>query len=346
MIYSSIAEFSRLRLYSLGFMSLLSNRCLLIASFCFVLSSCGFNPEKVDIKPNQEPMYNFTQSSRVLDCLGNLIDSKPNVPPIDVFVSNIPDHTVPSIETGFLTKNAVMMATTALSRINSPMVQVVGQNGADPRRQQIQVLGAFTELNRTTQSRSVSGDVIIPGGVRLQTNADKDYNHIAIDLAMSQFNRIVPGTSVSVSVWIHGNSGDATITYDDDGDFAAIAAGGFTAQEGLNSGQRLLVETAIAIMISRYYQVDIKKCLKRSKNIDATPIRGRYDYPVFPDLESYDYMFDSSQSEHNINRNDSKKIQSEKEPRDQEPDSTRVWTRQPDPQKSRPVDSEPFFWTP
>lgn len=322
-------------------------------------------------------MYNFTQSSQVLSCIGNMIDYKSNAPPIDVFVSNIPDHTVPSIETGFLTKNAVMMATTALSRVNSRKVQVVGQNGADPRRQQIQVLGAFTELNRTTQSRSVSGDVIIPGGLRLQANADKDYNHIAIDLAMSQFNRIVPGTSVSVSVWIHGNSGDATITYDDDGDFAAIAAGGFTAQEGLNSGQRLLVETAVAIMISNYFQVDIKQCLQKNKNIDATPIKGRYDEPVFPELKSHDYMYTPPKTRYNNSdfneqgnidkgresvRSHSEaqeEFQSEPEPaplQTQKPEDSQPSSKEeeaesgfeepPEEPATQSIDSEPFFWTP
>ena len=40
------------------------NYFLLLIVLC--VSACGYNPYELDIKPRQEPMYNFTQSSTLL----------------------------------------------------------------------------------------------------------------------------------------------------------------------------------------------------------------------------------------------------------------------------------------
>lgn len=257
--------------------------------FIFIpfLAACGHMPGAHNVKPKQEPVYNFTQSSRVLSCLGEKID-RTDKTSIDVFVSNIPDHTIPSIESGFLTKNAVMMVTTALDRLSTEKVAVIGKNGAMRERRQVQILGSFTELNRTVQSSALSGEAAFPGGFELGLGADKNTNHIALDLAMSELNRIIPKTATSVSIQINGNSGDATLTYDEGEDFAAIGALGFTGQEGFHSGQRLLIETSVALMMSKYFDVDIRSCLQGSKRKNQSPVETDYDEPVFPqqDLES------------------------------------------------------------
>ena len=62
-------------------------------------------------------------------------------------------------------------------------VAVVGKDGARKGRRQVQILGSFTELNRTTGSGALSGDAIFPGGIELSVGTDKNYNHIALDLA-------------------------------------------------------------------------------------------------------------------------------------------------------------------
>ncbi len=254
---------------------------LLVAQLLFVASCSYFdNPLEVDMKPRQEPMYNFTQSSALLSCVGEKIDETGN-DYIDVYISTIPDHTTPPIVSGFLTKDAVMMVTTALGRLNSEKVAIVGKNGGIKGRRQVQILGAFTELNRTVQSDAISGETIIPGGIELGIGKDGNVNHIALDLAMSEYNRIIPRTPTSVSVHIMGSSGDGTITYDDGGDFAIVGSFGYSKQEGFHSASRLLIETSVAIMMANFYELDIRDCLKKNKKYDAPVQKTPYDKPVF-----------------------------------------------------------------
>lgn len=246
----------------------------------FVLAACGNNVMGVDVKPQHEPEYNLTQSSRLLACVGGLINYSQG-PGVDFFISDIPDHTTPVIEQGFLTKNAIMMVTTAVDRINSPKVAVIGKDGGNKKRRQVQILGAFTELNRTTQSNALSGEVLIPGGFEIDLGHDRNFNHIALDLALAEDNRIVPGTSTSVSIQIFGNSGDMQITFDDGGEFAASGGYGYSGQEGFHSAQRLLIETSVALMVSRYYNVDISACLAHVKKRQDIRPPHSYDAPVF-----------------------------------------------------------------
>lgn len=244
------------------------------------LTACAANPLQTKVKPKNEPTYNFTQSSQVLSCVGNFINLG-NKPPVDIFISSIPDHTIPTIETGFLTKNAIMMVNTAFDRLQTELVSIVGNDGGMKDRLQVQVLGAFTELNRTMRSSAASGEVIIPGGFELEFGNDQAYNHIALDLALSYKNRIVPGTSTSVSIQIDGGSGDITLSYDEGDEFAAIGALGFSGQEGFHSAQRLLVETAVAIMMARFYSLDIRQCWNKTKKPSHESPVFDYDYPVF-----------------------------------------------------------------
>ena len=240
------------------------------------VAACSALPDASEFKPMQEPAYNMTQSSQVLECVGHLIDTSSGGG-IDVFISDVPDHTVPSIESGFLAKNAVMMVKTAIDRLGTEKIQVIGREGGSPERRQVQLIGSFTELNRTTASRAVSGEFIFPGGVSLDLGHDISFNHIALDTALSEFNRIIPRTGTSVSIQIHGDSGNATVTYDEGEDFAASVGGGFTAQEGFHAAQRLLVETAVARMFSKYYGVDLSACLQNVREPGARPFVGRYD---------------------------------------------------------------------
>lgn len=246
----------------------------------FFVTACGHGMVDYNVKPKQEPIYNFTQSSQVLSCLGSQINQS-REHPIDVYVSNIPDHTTPTIEGGFLTKNAVMMVTTALDRLQTNKVAVIGKGGAVKSRRQVQILGSFTELNRTVQSNALSGETVFPGGFQLSLGSDKNANHIALDLAMSEQNRIVPSTPTSVSIQIHGNSGNATLTYDEGSDFAAIGAIGYSGQEGFHSGQRLLIETSVALMMSKYFDVDIRSCLNANKKAEKSEVKTDYDSPIF-----------------------------------------------------------------
>ena len=259
----------------------LKNKALM-ASVC-VLVGCAGSRIDYDVKPKSEPVYNFTQSSKVLACLGHKIDITPN-PSIDVYITDIPDHTIPSIESGFLTKNAVMMVTTALDRLGTRKIAVIGKNGALKDRRQVQVLGSFTELNRTVDSQALSAEAVFPAGLELDIGGDKNANHIALDLAMSERNRIIPNTATSVSIQVHGNSGNATLTYDEGEEYAAIGAIGFTGQEGFHSAQRLLIETSVALMMAKYYDVDIRDCLHSNRRENAPEISTEYDEPVFEEL--------------------------------------------------------------
>ncbi len=247
-----------------------------------VLTSCSIleNPLTVDMKPKHEPMYNFTQSSALLGCVGKRIDDAP-FGSIDVYISTIPDHTTPPIVSGFLTKDAVMMVTTALGRLNTNKVAIVGKNGGVKGRRQVQILGAFTELNRTVQSSAISSEAILPGGIEIGAGRDSNVNHIALDLAMSERNRIIPNSPTSVSVHILGSNGDVNITYDDGGDFAVVGAVGYSRQEGFHSASRLLIETSVAIMMANFYELDIKNCLQKNKRRDAAVQQTPYDKPVF-----------------------------------------------------------------
>jgi hypothetical protein len=256
----------------------------------FFLPACNSNFMDVDVKPVEPPMYNMSRGSDLLFCVGQMVSATPG-PAVDVFVSDIPDHTTTTIETGFLTKNAVMMVTTALDRLSTPRVQIVGRNGASRSRRQIQVLGAWTELNRTTTSRALSGRATFPGGVNLNLGGDKSYNHIVLDMAMTEGNRIIPQTATSVSIKINGKTGNTTLTYDDGGDFAAVTALGFTSQEGFHAAERLLVETSVAIMIARYYGLSIQPCLQTGEDAKS---RHNLDRPVLPAYANRDDSLISS----------------------------------------------------
>lgn len=230
-----------------------------------LLIGCQTNYVKLDIKPKTAPVYNMTRTSVVLSCIGEKINSM-DVQPIDIFITDIPDHTIPSIESGFLTKNSVMMATTAVDRLGTSKVAVVGRNGGLKNRLQVQILGSFTELNRTTKSSALSSKTALPGGFTFDFGGDKSVNHLAVDLAMSVNNRILPSTATSLSIKVNTQSGNTTLTYDDGGDFATVGALGFSAQEGFHSAQRLVVETAIALMVSKFYKIDMKECLNGGFN--------------------------------------------------------------------------------
>ena len=179
-----------------------------------------------------------------------------------------------------MTKNAVMMVNTAIDRLNTPKIAIVGNDGGDASRAQLQILGAFTEINRTVKSSALSGEVAIPGGIELDLGSDSSFNHLALDLALSYDNRIVPGSSTSVSIQVHGGTGDATLSYDEGDDFAAVGAIGYTGQEGIHSSQRLLIETAIAIMFSKLYKVDIKNCWNKSRHGEPVIPEDLFDKPI------------------------------------------------------------------
>jgi len=215
----------------------------------------------------------------MLVCIGHQIEMS-SAPALDVYVSDIPDHTTPLLETGFLTKNAVMMVTTAIDRLGTTKVEVIGKNGGIRSRRQVQILGAFTELNRTTKSSALSGEIAL-GGFDMELGSDKNYNHIALDLAMSENSRLVPQTSTGVSIQINGKTGKSKITYDKGGDFGVIAAGGFTAQEGFHSAERLLVETSVALMMSKYFNIDMQGCLDSARRQVSPPTEIAYDQPIF-----------------------------------------------------------------
>lgn len=253
-------------------------RIIISLALIVTLSACGTDLLNLDVKkPSNPPMYNMTGSSAVLACVGGYIN-RAATPPVDVFVSDIPDHTTSSIETSFLTKNAVMMVTTAIDRLGTEKVEIVGRNGGIQGRRQVQVLGAWTELNRTTSSNAINGKGTFPGGLSLNLSRDKSVNHIALDMAMSENNRIIPQTASSMSVQLNAASGNATLTYDEGGDFAAVTALGFTATEGFHSAERLLIETSVALMMARYYGIDMKNCLDRA----GTPPGVRsLDKPVY-----------------------------------------------------------------
>lgn len=261
-----------------------SIKSLFISGIVFLTAGCSELPTAADFKPANEPMYNMTQSSQVLACVGAKVEASGG-PMIDMFISDITDHTTPSIESGFLTKNAVMMMTTAVDRVGATNVQIVGRKGGLPTRRQVQIIGAFTELNRTTESQALSGDVALPGGVEFSVGKDRNYNQIALDVALSEYNRIVPGTATSVSIQIYGQSGDVTLTYDEGEEVAASVGGGFTAQEGFHAAERLLVETAVALVVSKFYGVDMTQCLEKAKNPHRRDTKFIYDKPVFDRMD-------------------------------------------------------------
>lgn len=259
------------------------------------LSACAKKgPFSIDLKPESQPVYNFTKSSQVLACVGRVIAAS-NVEPSDIFIGNIPDHTTPTIDQGFLTKNAVMMATTAVDRLGTPKIGIIGKGGARRGRHQLQILGSFTELNRAYQSNALSGELVVPGGVELGFGGDRNYFHTALDLALSERNRIVPGTATSISVQVYGEKGNATLTIDEGGEYAGVLSSGYTAQEGIHAAQRLLVETAVAIMVGKYYGIDAEACVGVSEEQGARSDVGDYvqpyDRPIYggvSDLETED----------------------------------------------------------
>ncbi len=256
-------------------------KSLLAITTLLLTSGCNYMSKDIDVKPSNEPAYNFSQSSNLLSCVGEMIDNTPQAQPIDIFVSNIPDHTTPSMDQGFLTKNSLMMATTAISRINSDKVSVIGTNGGLKGRRQIQMLGAFTELNRTVQSNALSGDSALPGGIRLSIGNDKQFTHIALDLALAEHNRIVPHTPTSVSIQVKGSTGDIKLSYDEGEDWAASGGIGYKGQEGIHAAQRLLIETSVAIMVSKYYGLEITNCLTKNKKSNGETTKHSYDKPIF-----------------------------------------------------------------
>ncbi|HEY1097006.1 MAG TPA: hypothetical protein VGF14_07170 [Alphaproteobacteria bacterium] len=235
---------------------------------CFSLTACQYIPDgfgKKDPRSNlfakEDPHFNTTRASDVLACIGHQIDNSP-LPGIDLIVSGVRDQTKPIEVPGLLATDNTMMATVAVDRLNTDKVSVIGSNGMINGRPAYQLVGAFTELNRTYNSTALGGAARI-GNIELDLGNDREWNHVALDLGLTHNSRLVNGMTVSVNISLQNNNVDGNMTVTPGSSNSAVIAVGFRTKEGIHAAQRLLIETAIGVMMAKLYEVDASPCFKR-----------------------------------------------------------------------------------
>jgi hypothetical protein len=213
------------------------------------------------------PRFNVTNATTLLSCIGSLIDQS-DQPSTDFLIGSIRDQTKPLEVPGLLATDNTMMTSIALDRMQTKKVNVVGPQGVNKQGRVIQLVGAFTELNRTLSSNAlgVSGRI---SDYELEFGTDDEWNHIAFDMALTQNGRVINGMTTSVSIIVAGNSGDGNVNVQPNNDSSAVISFGYRNKEGIHSAQRLLIETSAAVLIARLYNVDSTECFKKAYKEDA-----------------------------------------------------------------------------
>lgn len=233
---------------------------------CSLLNFSKMNP-KENISPDAYPHFNVTDVTQVLTCIGQEIDKSP-FPATDFIIGSVRDQTKPIDVPGLLATDNTMMMTLALDRFGSKKVSVTSQKGYNKKHNLIQLAGAFTELNRTTRTNAIGGSARI-SDYEFDLGADTEWNHIAFDLALTQLNRVVNGMTVSVSISVAGDSGDGNVLIQPNDSSSAAIAFGYRNKEGIHAAQRLLIETSLAYLVSKLYQVDPSTCFNQHYIKDA-----------------------------------------------------------------------------
>ena len=227
----------------------------------YISPGFGKTDPRNNLYTKEDPHFNTTRASEVLACIGEEVDKSP-LSPMDLIVSGVRDQTKPIEVPGLLATDNTMMTTVAVDRLNTEKVSVIGSNGAVKGRPAYQLVGAFTELNRTYNSTALGGAARI-GNLELDLSNDKEWNHVALDLGLTHNSRLVHGMTVSVNISLQNNNSDGNLTVTPGSSNSGVIAVGFRTKEGIHAAQRLLIETAISVLIAKLYEVDASACFKK-----------------------------------------------------------------------------------
>ncbi len=269
--------------------SLLSwTKTLLFLPLTLIIGGCSIAAKERESSlyfPQKDPVANITNFTPVLACVGQKINESP-IPGIDIYISPIPDDTTPFDMSGSLVKDATMMATTAFDRFGTNKISVVGQNVQNSNRAHIQLVSSFTELNKTTRSKAHGFGFSI-GDFSADFGKDETWDHVAMDLALTQNGRLISGKTASVAISVLGENGEGNIRVGNS-DYQATVSLGTRGQEGLHAAQRVLIELGLAVIMSHLYQVDYQDCLPNPQNDPmkdlpdkATHDHGKVEQTVF-----------------------------------------------------------------
>ncbi len=241
---------------------------ILILVLCLSQTACsmlpnGFNDKdpRANLFAKEDPHFNTTRASNVLACIGDAIN-KSDAPDMDLIVSGVRDQTKPVEVPGLLATDNTMMATVAVDRLNTNKITVIGSSGAVKDRPTYQLVGAFTELNRTYNSTALGGSARL-GAFEFDMGNDAEWNHIALDLGLTRNGRLVNGMTVSVSISLQNNNRDGNLSVSPGSTNSGVIAIGFRTKEGIHAAQRLLVETATAVLIAKLYHINASNCFEQ-----------------------------------------------------------------------------------
>ncbi|MFZ4761873.1 MAG: hypothetical protein ACOYK8_03565 [Alphaproteobacteria bacterium] len=249
------------------------NHSVVFSGFIYValLTGCvGKRPGKTDIWPSAPATINKTSISTGLSCLGRLIEQTPDKQ-LDVFVATIGDDTIPVDVAGLLARDTTMMATTAVDRLGTSKITVVGRGAHLPENDLVQLVGGFTELNRTVSSRAYGGAARF-GNYEFNLGADETWNTIGLDLALTKGGRLLSGGTVSLSVTVEGENGDSNVLINPSKNKSFSLSSGYKAQEGIHAAQRLLIELGVATLFASHYGIDASICFSDLAKQPDSPI--------------------------------------------------------------------------
>ncbi len=251
---------------------------IVLVSQLLLLNACstgyfGSDPRE-QLGHEQEPRFNYTDATDFLACIGTKIDES-DLPATDIVVSVLGDNTKPYDLPGLLATENTTMATLALDRMSTRKVTPVGSSGILEEREIFQLVGAFSEFNRTYHSMAAGVGARL-GNYEFELSADNEWNHIALDLMLTRENRLVHGMSVSVAISVNGESADGDLTIDPSDTKSIAIAFGTNGKEGIHSAQRLLVEVSTGVLIAKLYEIDPADCIKnkyrKDRNVEESDI--------------------------------------------------------------------------
>ena len=227
----------------------------------FFLQSCSvsYHEDGRQIRPERKARYNMTDATVFLQCVGGLIDKSPN-PGTDFFIARLRDQTRPFDTVGLLALETTMMASIAMDRLGTPKIRVVG-GSVEGMPEPVQLIGAFTELNRTITSGALGGALRLDDIAEIDLSADQEWNNIALDMALVYNTVMLNGMTASVNISVEGDSGDGNFIIAPGEEYSGVISMGYRGREGIHAAQRLLIETAIGILMGKFYDVDMTQCI-------------------------------------------------------------------------------------
>jgi hypothetical protein len=239
-------------------------RILAIALTVASYSTAYADPQSALLRNAPQVSPVLTEHTAALQCLGGLIDQSPNAP-VTVVVQEIDDTTVPVLnEDRRLSMGGSFVLHTALSRMETPKVQSVLNQGRAGTRT-LTLSGAWTQDDLFTDERGF-GLRMRAGQIRAGLGRRTAYDFIAGDFASSVNGRVLMSSAVGVALPRRGN--EAFLIVDDGDDGAEIGLDKRRVQ-GPQMAQRRVLEAVALVHLANYFDIDFRPCLQAARTSTA-----------------------------------------------------------------------------